>query len=58
MTLDLVIVLLLIAWIAFGLFVSIPAVGKERKPLQPGHLIGIVVIDAAMIIGILHLYWT
>lgn len=58
MTLDLVITILLIAFIAFGVCVSIPQIGKDRKPLQAGQVVLIMIIDAAMIVGILHLYWT
>jgi hypothetical protein len=58
LTLDLVITILLIGWLAFGMLVTIPAIGKERKPLRPNVAVGIVIIDVLMAIGILHLYWT
>jgi hypothetical protein len=58
LTLDLAIVLLFIAFFAFSVCVSITAIGKERPPLKPSAVVAVVIIDALMAVGVLHLYWT
>lgn len=43
----------LVALFAFGALATVGSVGQPRKPILPGTAVIIVMIDAALIIGLL-----
>lgn len=43
----------LVGWLAFGALATVGLIGVPRKPISPGTAVATVVINAALVVGVL-----
>jgi hypothetical protein len=44
---------ILVAWLTLGVVLTIALIGKPRKPITPGVAVATLVINSALVLGVL-----